>query len=350
MNKEDKTFQQQILFDEVSIEVSDTSNTNNPSSQLNDPVYFESGDFADDEKSEDYFKDSRLPKSKPRVLWRLFALSVLTLAVMEFVTFISEGFQHSPISTGLYCVVFGSVLLMLSKLLVGEFSSLRQYKKQLATQHKINHIIQSDTVDTLSAKALCEKITKQLPSDLSVSSSAIWEKSEGLSESELIHLYSRNVLSKVDEKALAEVTKYASETVVLISLSPIAILDMVLMLWRNLTMLDKIAGLYGLKLTYWTRITLIKEAFKNMLYAGASELMLDFGADALGSEIIGKLSTRMAQGLGAGMLTARLGLKTMHVCRPIPFEKPPKLSSLRKHVLQQIKALLLSSSSAKNQK
>lgn len=354
MSKDDKTFQQQILFEEVSAEDVNLEELNteklttdksfNASTRIKEPLYFESDDFSDDDKQEDYFKDVRLPKSKPRLLWKLFSITLLVLVLMEFVQFVIDGMQHSPISTSLYGVVFVSVFLMLGKILIKELSSLRQYKKQLTTQDKVNRVIQSDGTETLSAKVLCENITEQLPSDLAFSSDAVWENIDGLSESEIIQLYSRNVLSKVDEKALAEVTKYASETVVLISLSPIAILDMILMLWRNLIMLDKIAGLYGLKLTYWTRIALIKEAFKNMLYAGASELMVDFGADALGGEILGKLSTRMAQGLGAGMLTARLGLKAIYVCRPIPFEKAPKVSSLRKHVLQQVKALLLSSS------
>jgi len=40
------------------------------------------------------------------------------------------------------------------------------------------------------------------------------------------------------------------------------------------------------------------------------------------------------------MLTARLGLKTMHLCRPIPFEEnPPKLKDVRKQLIGQIKAL-----------
>jgi len=105
-------------------------------------------------------------------------------------------------------------------------------------------------------------------------------------------------------------------------------------------MINKIAGLYGLKLGYWSRIKLIKQVFVNMAYAGASELVADFGSDMLGAELLGKLSARFAQGLGAGMLTARLGAKTMELCRPIPFENKPKLTHVRKKIAQQIKSLL----------
>ena len=77
-----------------------------------------------------------------------------------------------------------------------------------------------------------------------------------------------------------------------------------------------------------------------MAYAGASELVADLGSDMLGAELMGKLSARFAQGLGAGMLTARLGAKTMELCRPIPFEEKPKLTQVRKKVAQQIKSLI----------
>ena len=116
---------------------------------------------------------------------------------------------------------------------------------------------------------------------------------------------------------------------------------MLLMLWRNLRLVNKIAALYGLKLSYWSRIKLIKQVIVNMAYAGASELVADLGADLLGAELLGKLSARMAQGLGAGMLTARLGLKAMHLCRPIPFaDDAPKLGHIRQKIVHQVQQLV----------
>jgi putative membrane protein len=140
---------------------------------------------------------------------------------------------------------------------------------------------------------------------------------------------------------LKEIAKFSSESVVLVALSPIAIIDMLLMLWRNLRLVNKIAALYGLKLSYWSRIKLIKQVIINMAYAGASELVADLGADLLGAELLGKLSARMAQGLGAGMLTARLGLKAMHLCRPIPFtDDAPKLGHIRQNIVSQVQSLV----------
>ncbi len=77
-----------------------------------------------------------------------------------------------------------------------------------------------------------------------------------------------------------------------------------------------------------------------MVYAGASELIADFGTEMIGADLLGKLSGRLAQGLGAGMLTARLGVRTMQLCRPIPFDDKPKLGHVRREMLTTIKNLM----------
>ena len=73
-----------------------------------------------------------------------------------------------------------------------------------------------------------------------------------------------------------------------------------------------------------------------------SDVIVDLGADLVGAELLGKLSARMAQGLGAGMLTSRLGIQTIKLCRPIPFEEnTPKIAHVRKKILSQVKKLLI---------
>ena len=105
----------------------------------------------------------------------------------------------------------------------------------------------------------------------------------------------------------------------LVALSPLATVDMMLMLWRNLRMIEDIADVYAIELGYWSRIRLIRQVFRNMLYAGATELVTEVGMDLLGAEFAAKLSARAAQGVGAGLLTARLGLRTIEACRPLPW-------------------------------
>lgn len=304
-----------------------------------------------EQSADDVLADvDKTSRGKHSWLWRTILVLFITLLTIEAVDFFISGFEQSPIITSLYGVLMASLILVSGNALWHEIIGLKQFKRRQKMKKQASELllIENEQLTESSnqrGKDFCNNISESLPCDLVFDCPAeqqVWHDAlaSDHSSSELVQLYSRVVLTKVDEKALNEVAKFSTEAVVLIALSPVALIDMLIMLSRNLRMINKIAGLYGLKLGYWSRIKLIKQVFVNMAYAGASELVADFGSDMLGAELMGKLSARFAQGLGAGMLTARLGAKTMELCRPIPFEKKPKLTHVRKKIAQQIKALV----------
>lgn len=327
-------FQQQILFDEV-----DNKNLENKTATENQ-VIFENNDWLPEEETQ-IENNEVIEKSKPRWLWRIGSLLFIGLLSYELVDFFISGFESSPIIASLYGALLFIVTVIFGTTVFRELSSLRQLSKQENVRTQVQNIFEDN--GKYDARELCEKISEQLPCELTVNKDKSWSDilQQEYTDIEVINLYSKEVLSSVDQKALDEVAKFSTESVLLIAISPVAIIDMMLMFWRNLRMIDKVAGLYGLKLGYWSRLRLIKHVFINMAYAGASEIIADFGADLLGADLLGKLSGRMAQGLGAGMLTARLGIKTISLCRPIPFQnKSPKLNDVRKRIIYQVKGLL----------
>ncbi len=332
-------YQQQILF----VDTENNTGKNETSNELSPPtqVSFENEDFVTekDEFVEESISTEKIKKK--RWLSKSILVLLLTLVGIEVVQFFRTGFSESPIIASIYAALFLSVTLLAGTTLIREYRGLRKFRRHQKLQEQVNAVLAQES--KVSATTLCEQITKQLPSDVMPIEAETWleNSNKEYNDVELLQLYSRQILTSVDEKALAVVAKYSTESVVLIALSPIALLDMMLMFWRNLRMIDKISGLYGLKLGYWSRIKLIKQVFVNMLYAGASELITDFGSDLIGADLIGKLSGRMAQGVGAGMLTSRLGLRAIHLCRPIPFDQnAPKLKHVRKEIINQIKQLL----------
>ncbi|WP_257172243.1 YcjF family protein [Colwellia sp. M166] len=333
-NKE--KYQQQILFDAVDI-------TDEAIKENTSQIIVNEQDWVSDEQIEQVDDNLVIESKKPSWLWRTLGIVFITLVGVETVQFFMNGFSQSPIIASLYAILLAGLSLVCGRSIWREWSGLRQFKSQQNLKQQAQNIINETETDDVDAASLCEKISQRLPSDLAEFDHGAWQnlKLEEYNDVEIMQLYSRNVLSQVDQKALKEIAKFSSESVVLVALSPIAILDMLLMLWRNLRLVNKIAALYGLKLSYWSRVKLIKQVIVNMAYAGASELVADLGADLLGAELLGKLSTRMAQGLGAGMLTARLGLKAMHLCRPIPFaDDAPRLGHIRQKIVSQVQQLI----------
>jgi putative membrane protein len=161
-------------------------------------------------------------------------------------------------------------------------------------------------------------------------------------DNEVLTLFSQYVLRPLDDKALQVVLKSSAQTALLVAVSPLALVDMLLVLWRNFKMLRDIARLYQVRLSYWGQIHLIRQILKNMVFAGAAELVTEFGSDWFSAELTSKLSAKLAQGVGSGLLSARLGINTIQVCRPLlllPNEKP-KLSQIRRSLLKQLTSTL----------
>ena len=363
---EESLQQQQILFSEndKSFELNN-DHVSDKESHRSDQVIFENDDYLPLVGSENGLDEIRKDELEPLQrnanqsnsrgrswLWIIIAIAFGTLITIETVDFFMTGFNNSPVITSLYGILLAALSAVTLKTILHECVGLRQFKKRQKMKDLATELILIDAEGMTEksnkrGKQFCENISASLPCDLVFDSAKeldVWHEAlaSEYNSSEVVQLYSRVILTKVDEKALNEVAKFSTEAVVLVALSPVAIIDMLIMLSRNLRMINKIAGLYGLQLGYWSRIKLIKQVFVNMAYAGASELVADYGSDVLGAELLGKLSARFAQGLGAGMLTARLGAKTMELCRPIPFKEKPKLTHVRNKIAQQIRSLLSS--------
>lgn len=165
---------------------------------------------------------------------------------------------------------------------------------------------------------------------------------------EVVELYSKLVQPILDEQARKEISRSSAESALMIAVSPLAIVDMAFIAWRNIRLINRIAAIYGIELGYYSRIRLFRMVLINIAFAGASELIREVGMDWLSQDITARLSTRAAQGIGAGLLTARLGIKAMELCRPLPWiDDKPRLADFRGQLLSQIKNAVPSKKDAK---
>ncbi len=274
--------------------------------------------------------------------WSLGAKALLAVVVailgIETAQFFVEAWSNEPFMAGLYSGAFALALLLAGKVTLAEYRQLKQLKKLQQWQSESERMERAEQVG--QALKMCDTINKQLPQDMS---DALGRWREAIkadhTDKEILLLYSEMVLTQADDKAVKLISRYASETALMVAISPLAVMDMALVLWRSTKMIDQICALYGVKLGYWSRIRLIKAVIHNVIYAGVTELLADVGSAALSLELAGKLSARAAQGLGAGLLTGRLGFKVIQFCRPVPAlpNKQKRLGDLSKQLLSDIR-------------
>ncbi|MBD0785532.1 TIGR01620 family protein [Vibrio sp. Y2-5] len=222
-----------------------------------------------------------------------------------------------------------------------ELWKLRKLRNHFSTQEHAEALMTKDRVG--KGEAFCESLAKQSGVLPTAPAYERWKNSvsDSHSDAEILDMYDAMVVSEQDKKATQLVSKFSTEAAALVAISPLAIADMLLVAWRNFTMIDQLAQLYGVELGYWSRLKLFKSVLVNMAAAGASELVIDASMDLLSMDLAGKVSARAGQGIGVGILTARLGLKAMTLLRPLPWHKDRavKLSAIRKQIVTKVTAL-----------
>jgi len=154
-------------------------------------------------------------------------------------------------------------------------------------------------------------------------------------------LLDHHLLAPRDREASRLISRMSGETAIMVAVSPLTLVDMALVAWRSLAMIDRLCRLYGLELSYPGRIRLLRSVLYHMAFAGATEMAGDAGMQMLSMNLAGRLSTRAAQGMGVGLLSARLGLRTQRLTRPLSFpeESRPRLGDLRRELWQQLRRL-----------
>jgi putative membrane protein len=275
-------------------------------------------------------------KSKWQTLKGLFALSFIVLVLLEFAFSIVLAFQQSVILGGVYLTAVITGVLLISRLLWREYRMLRSLKRNQLHRHEANRLLNSEQVG--GAIPWLEKLNKhqQLDNFENFKNQVATHHSD----KEIMTLYANSLLITQDNQAKKLINRFATESALLVALSPIALVDMMAVLWRGTKLIEQIGRIYGIGFGYASRIKLYRMLIKQVMFVGSAELVSDLAATALSAELLGKLSGRAAQGVSAGIFTARIGYKAMELSRPLP--RLENKRSLLKGTVQGIASKIMS--------
>jgi putative membrane protein len=145
-----------------------------------------------------------------------------------------------------------------------------------------------------------------------------------------IELFSAEVLRPLDRAAYAAVARAARDAGAVTAVAPTALLDTVLLLWRNLRMIREVAAIYGHRTGLAGTWFLVKRLATGAAVVAAADIAGSVIVQQLGNAVADMLAARVGEGAIAGARTARIGLWTMQLCRAVPFadEDVPTLRKL----------------------
>jgi putative membrane protein len=131
------------------------------------------------------------------------------------------------------------------------------------------------------------------------------------------------LISQIDASANHRVHQAAKRVALVTALSPRALFDIIVVLVETIRMVRAIAQSYGNRPGFIAMLKLSGHIAGHLAITGgmaAGETLLQ---QIVGHGLAARLSAKLGEGLLNGILTARIGLATIALCRPMPFKHAP---------------------------
>ncbi len=136
---------------------------------------------------------------------------------------------------------------------------------------------------------------------------------------DLLVLAERELLTDLDLQARRLVVGSARRVSVVTALSPRALVDLAYVAAESISLVRRLARLYGGRPGFLGFLKLAKAVIAHLAVTGGMAAGDSFVNEMLGHGIAARLSARLGEGVINGLMTARVGLAAIDVCRPLPF-------------------------------
>ncbi|WP_428524176.1 YcjF family protein [Roseibium sp.] len=157
---------------------------------------------------------------------------------------------------------------------------------------------------------------------------------------DLVMLAERDLLQALDQEARKIVMNSAKRVSIVTAVSPRALVDLLMVLFENVRIIRRLSALYGGRPGTLGFIRLAKHVLAHLAVTGGMAAGDSLASQVLGHGVAARLSARLGEGVINGILTARIGIAAIAVCRPAPFiaTKGPSVSDFMGELLSSAEA------------
>ncbi len=140
---------------------------------------------------------------------------------------------------------------------------------------------------------------------------------------DLIDIAEREIVRPLDAQARREVAAAAKRVSLVTAISPRALLDVLFVIAQSIRLIRRIAEIYGGRPGVLGFLQLARSVGAHLAITGGMAVGDSILQQALGHGIAARISARLGEGVLNGLLTTRVGLSAMAVCRPLPYAIEP---------------------------
>lgn len=139
-----------------------------------------------------------------------------------------------------------------------------------------------------------------------------------------------DLLAPLDAAARRLVSDAAARVSVVTAVSPRAAVDVIFVVVATLGLIRRLAALYGGRPGFIGLARLTRLVLTHLAVTGSIAVGDGLAQQLIGHGLAAKLSARLGEGVINGLLTARVGIAAIDVCRPLPFleRRRPQVSEI----------------------
>ena len=155
-------------------------------------------------------------------------------------------------------------------------------------------------------------------------------RSEIIDGRDLIGLAETELLLTFDDSARRMVLSSAKRVALVTAISPRALVDLLFVGAEVLRLIRRLATLYGGRPGAIGFLRLTRETITHLAVTGGIAAGDSLVQQIVGHGVAARLSARLGEGVVNGLLTARVGIAAIEVCRPLPFivGTPPRIADV----------------------
>ena len=244
---------------------------------------------------------------------------------------VEELFSRSRIMGAIGLILLGILALCACVFVTRELRSLLKQNKITTLHNTFSRAYQNDDIklartcindlskiyinypETARARALMSDYCQQI-----------------MNGRDLIDLAERNIVAPLDAQAQQEIATAAKRVSVVTAISPRAILDVLFVTGQAILLMRRISEIYGGRPGLFGFFKLARSVGAHLAVTGVVAVGDTLMQQVIGHGLASRLSAKLGEGFVNGILTARVGLSAMAVCRPMSFttQKQPSVGDV----------------------
>lgn len=274
-----------------------------------------------------------LPRRGPWLRLALAALGGLfSLGIgLALADLVARLFAYSALLGGVGLLFVALLIIALIALAAREIATLSRLARVEHLRARADALLASD--DRVGARVLAAELTTLYAArpDMARARAELGQHMSTIVDgADLVRLTERELMGELDRKAIALITQAAKRVSIVTAVAPRALFDVAMVIAQSTLLVRKLAELYGARPGGLASLKLARGVLAHLAVTGGMALGEGLVEQLLGHGLAAKLSAKLGEGLVNGMMTARVGLSTLDVVRPLPFcaLERPKLGDI----------------------